>query len=103
MNLLKETIGWLEEYSIDQSKVLWVGLMDGSQVITWDEFKSIADIEYDHGFGCHEIVDNLVVVGKNWWLEQWEYDGSEGWEYKKLPCKSRSANVSIDDFNLMAL
>lgn len=27
----------------------------------------------------------LIVVGKDFWLERHEYDGSEWWEFKSIP------------------
>ena len=28
---------------------------------------------------------DLVLVGKDWWLKRYEYDGDECWEYKEQP------------------
>lgn len=51
-----------------------------------DTFIKVAKtIEYDDGFGGNEISLNLKIVGKNWWLERHEYDGSENWVYKEKP------------------
>ena len=44
----------------------------------------VLDFEYDNGYGYQEI-DGIVLFSDNSWLERWEYDGSEGWEYKKAP------------------
>lgn len=57
--------------------------------MTWDDFASMANRFYDNGYGGTEIKDNLQVVGKNWWLERHEYDGSEWWEFKSLPKKPK--------------
>ncbi|WP_421354963.1 hypothetical protein [Streptococcus suis] len=40
---------------------------------------------YDSGYGSANVATDLVVVGKNWWLERGEYDGSEWWNYKESP------------------
>lgn len=32
-----------------------------------------------------------MVVGDDWWLERHEYDGSEWWEFKRLPSPILSA------------
>lgn len=32
-----------------------------------------------------EIDMGLIVVGKDFWLERHEYDGSEWWEFKSIP------------------
>ncbi len=84
-NLLEETIKILEEYSKTPSDVLWVG--DETVAFSWDYFASIADREYDSGFGGQEVLANLLVVGADWWLERFEYDGSEHWELKTMPIK----------------
>lgn len=90
MNLLEETIDILKEQGITKDKVLWIGSSDGKLAISWNQFAELAkDIEYDEGFGGQEIANDLVVVGKGWWLDRFEYDGSERWEYNTAPKKSR--------------
>ncbi len=85
MNLLEETRDTLKESSIKESEVLWVG----SKKIwfTWEEFVSLANVEYSCGYGCAEIARDLIIVGKDFWLERGEYDGSEWWEFKRMPEK----------------
>ena len=88
MNLLRETIEELKENKKKEKDVLWVGSKDN--YITWNEFKKIADIEYDNGYGGQEIAMDLLIVGKDFWLERQEYDGSEWWEFKETPCKPKA-------------
>ena len=85
MNLLKETLEELKDNNLIPSDILWVGSKDGKFAITWEEFVNIADVEYNNGFGGQEIADDLVVVGKNFWLERHEYDGAENWVYREKP------------------
>ena len=86
MNLLNETLRALEAHNISAEDVLWVGSMDGKMVISWEAFELIAGkTNYDSGYGGQEIASDLVVVGKDWWLERGEYDGSEWWEFKTMP------------------
>ena len=85
MNLLEETIEVMVQHNKTECDVLWVGSGRGEYEIGWNKFKSIADFGYDGGFGGQEIAKDLVVVGKDWWLERHEYDGSEWWEFKTLP------------------
>ena len=87
-NLLEETNQRLKAVEKTPSDVLWVG--NGEYVISWDGFVKIADVEYDSGYGAQEIASDLVVVGKDWWLERDEYDGSEGWSYKTIPQKNKN-------------
>ena len=85
MNLLKETINVLTEHNLTSKDVVWVG---NEEVKTnWENFAKIADVEYDHGFGSQQVATDLLIVGKNWWLERHEYDGSEWWEFKTVPKK----------------
>ena len=83
MNLLRETIRELKDNKKKEKDVLWVGNKD--IYITWNEFKKIADIEYDAGYGGQEVATDLLIVGKDFWLERQEYDGSEWWGFKELP------------------
>ena len=87
MNLLKETINVLTEHNLTSKDVVWVG---NEEVKTnWENFAKIADVEYDHGFGSQQVATDLLIVGKNWWLERHEYDGSEWWEFKQMPQKPK--------------
>ena len=95
MNLLKETIEKLEEENKTTLDVLWCGKIysgdytDDKTIgyFTWEEFETLADKEYDSGFGTSKVNEYLIIVGKDWWLERYEYDGSEWWEYKTMPEK----------------
>lgn len=84
-NLLKETIEYLERCEKNPSDVRWVGGKE--QWFTWDEFVAVANVTYDSGYGSPKVAQDLVVVGYNWWLERYEYDGAESWQYKDLPLK----------------
>lgn len=45
--------------------------------MSWEDFASMANRFYDSSYGGTEVKDNLQIIGKNWWLERHEYDGSE--------------------------
>jgi len=90
MNLLKETLEILEENNKTEKDVLFV---EYEGYITFEKFKEISDFEYDSGFGGAEIPD-INVVGKDWWLERGEYDGSEWWEFKTIPKKPKNRNLN---------
>jgi hypothetical protein len=83
-NLLEETLDVLKANGKTPDDVRWVG-NKGSNASTWQEFKRLAKVNYDNGYGSAEIDTTLVVVGSDWWLERHEYDGSEWWEFKSLP------------------
>ena len=82
-NLLDETLKDLATNGKSSSDVLWVGTDKISS--TWSIFAALADFDYDPSYGRAEINTDLLIVGKDWWLERGEYDGSEWWEFKTLP------------------
>ena len=83
-NLLAETIEALTQNGRIEAEVLWVG--NEQFRCSWEEFVAVAKDEmYDSGFGGAEIATDLLVVGKDFWLERHEYDGSEWWEFKEQP------------------
>ena len=83
VNLKNSTLTVLRHYGKLPSDIKWVGCR--SFKIPIEEFWELADRMYDAGYGRAEVAEDLIVVGDNWWLERHEYDGSEWWEYKKLP------------------
>lgn len=85
INFLKETLDVLSEYNKTPSDVLWVGHINQNVKNTWEWFEKNADFLYDNGYGGNEIPMSMVIVGKDFWLERHEYDGSEWWEFKSLP------------------
>lgn len=94
INFLKETIEKLNENGKSESDVLWVGRgiyygfynqTNEEYKSTWEDFKTKADFDYDDGYGGNVIAMDLIVVGKDFWLERHEYDGSEWWEFKTMP------------------
>lgn len=94
-NLLKETIDILHKNGRVESDVMWVGrgfnsayyywIENNLRKNTWNYFEKNADFMYDDGFGEEVIPLDLVVVGKDFWLERHSYDGSEWWEFKTMP------------------
>lgn len=93
MNLLDETEKILKENNKDWEDVEWIGNKEGDTIVSVDEFVKLADKEYDNDFGEPEVLQSLVVVGDNWWLERWDYDGSEGWTFKTKPVKKGKLNI----------
>ena len=84
-NLLQETTEILVGNNKTWDDVLWIG---GSKfAISIEDFKKLANREYDNGFGAAEVATDLKIVGKDWWLERVEYDGAEEWNYKTYPTK----------------
>lgn len=82
-NLLEETLQILEYNNKNDNDVKWVGNL--THKTTWEDFKKIADTEYNSDFGRPQVVQDLMIVGEDWWLERGEYNGQEWWEYRELP------------------
>lgn len=53
------------------------------------------DFEYDKNCGCPNIDESLVIVGDGWWLERYDYYGSEQWEFKTLPAPLKESKNCI--------
>lgn len=101
VNLWEETIGVLEAHGKTWSDVDFVCLSDAC--ILKDNFRDVASkTNYDDGYGLPYVYDDLMVVGKDFWLERHEYDGSEWWEYKTMPRKPigfHYVSTLIEDYN----
>lgn len=85
MNLLKETIEKLEECGKTFDDVRWIG--NKSCYVDIEQFKKIADTDYDDGYGSQKVAEDLLIVGDDWYLERGEYDGSEWYSFNRLPDK----------------
>ena len=105
MNLLEETIHVLRKHRhsfkdikflIEQPTMVAENKKPKYVKVIEEDLIKCLDIEYDNGFGCVEINDNLVLVGDTFWLERHTYDGSEWWEYKEIPEYKDENEVTID-------
>lgn len=83
MNFKKETLKFLQDNGKTPDDIIFV--CNSESWFTAEEFLALADFKYDAGYGGNEVLNSLMVVGKDWWLERGEYDGSEWWEFKQLP------------------
>lgn len=93
-NLLEETLLDLKRHNLGPEDVCYV--KNDITSTDWYHFSiCAAKYDYDAGFGGQEVNEDLKVVGKDWWLERHEYDGSEWWEYKKLPINDKPYSDSI--------
>ncbi len=86
-NLLHETKDALRRVGRNYADVRWVGSKHGVYAIDWAAFVKMADFEYDSGFGSQMVATDLIVVGDDWWMERYEYDGSESWSFVTMPTK----------------
>ena len=84
VNLLEETLEALRKYEKEPKDVVFV--TDGDVSVFWREFaEQAADFYYDNGYGAVMVNMNLKIVGTDWWLERFEYDGAEWWVLKTQP------------------
>ena len=92
-NFLEETIKVLTNNGKSVDDVCFV--TDTNFWCTWKEFSEKANFYYDRGYGMVEINETLYIVGNNWWLERWEYDGSEGWYFKTIVEKPKEKGIPL--------
>lgn len=99
MNLLEETKVVLNEHDKTLIDIEWCG----SEEFGWfsvELFEELADKKYNDGYGSPAVVQDLLLTGKDFWLERYEYDGKEWWEYKTTPLKPKkesTPSVIVDD------
>ena len=84
INFLEETKAELASNGKNIFDVLWYGTRE---FVVSNDIQQLFSFDYDDGFGGTEIPDELIIVGKDWWMERHEYDGSEWWEFKEMPVK----------------
>ena len=83
-NLLTETVEFLERYDKTLDDVLYIQGDDFE--ITRKNFETVArNTNYDSGYGAQHVPKDLVLVGEDWWIERYEYDGAEWWDFKSIP------------------
>jgi hypothetical protein len=84
VNLLEDTITMLTINKKTINDVLFVRTR--KQQCSFAKFAELVkDFKYINSFGCYEINLDLVVVGRDFWLERKEYDGTEQWVFKSVP------------------
>lgn len=86
-NLYDETVLFLATKGKSIDDVVFVS--GNGHEIPIDNFVAAAkDYNYDSIF-TNEVPIDLLVVGKDWWIERSKYDGSECWEYKTMPLRPK--------------
>lgn len=83
MNLLDETIEVLKQNEKTIDDVLWVGNTDYKT--SWDNFVKVAkDTYYGKKYKGLIVAEDLVVMGKDFWLERNIYTPNSWWEFKSI-------------------
>lgn len=83
INLWDETIKILEVHKKTFDNV--VAICGNDFQITKEDFIKYSNTDYDAGYGAPEVAEDLIIIGDDFWLERHEYDGSEWWEFKRMP------------------
>ena len=99
MNLLNETRDILLSNNKTFDDVIFIGDRTTHTKMTVKDFLEHANVEYNGGYGIEEINTELILVGKDFWLERHEYDGSEWWEYKSMPNVNDFVDGAVYIFN----
>ena len=95
VNFYDETLRMLRAYGKCSTDVLYVQTSkhECSMVVF---LSCIKDFTYNNGYGTNYIRLDLKIVGRDWWLERSEYDGSERWVFKQLPKSIGSTRGSFE-------
>lgn len=64
--------------------VVWVGTTSGYKFDKEAFLDKALATNYESGFGTAEVVEDLVIVGRDFWMTRSEYDGSEWWDFHDL-------------------
>ena len=100
-NLLAETEYELQHNSKSWEDVEFIGTSGGDLVIAIEDFKKVADKDYDNGYGGNVVNGDLVIVFKDGtFLQRGEYDGSEWWDFVAVPKLADNAGVLTSIFNV---
>lgn len=85
-NLLLETIMTLKDHGLTPNDIIWIGSSDGSETMTWEEFKEYANFYYESNPYYEQVDLTLVIVGDDWWLERFYHESlGEWWDFKTMP------------------
>lgn len=97
-NLKKETLEFLADNNLTIDDIKWVGCLDFK--IPIENFLELADKEYDSGFGAQMVAKDLILVGKDFWIEREEYDGAEWWALKRYPKEPETIHTVHDLYGM---
>ena len=83
-NLLQETLSAIEDSGHLPSDIVYIGnIGEGERYsCTWADFTTLADVEYDAGYGAAEVAQGLGIMFGNGGRKAGAEDGgAEGWEH----------------------
>lgn len=86
VNLYEETVRILGYNNLSIEDIEWVGTTE--YTIPLEQFVKLAkETNYNQGYGAQEVATDLIIVGKDWYMDRKEYDGAEWWDFNKKPIK----------------
>lgn len=86
--------GWIRyEPDYDKKTHIWLRFKNHSDFLT--QIVDLQAINYDNGYGGQELF-GLIVFTNGSWIERYEYDGSEWWEYKETPKRDDCKQLTED-------
>ena len=62
MNLLQETREAITESGHNETDIVFIGSEKTGHQCSWQEYCTLADIEYDSSFGAPEVAGDLIIV-----------------------------------------
>lgn len=107
INLLDETREILAKHNHTLDDILYMQGSASESPLTAkvdaNTLRNLLDFEYYNGFGCVDINIDLKLIGADFWLERYEYDGAERWVYKQYPtipaefCSPRAISIMEEE------
>ena len=92
VNLLEETLYKMKSVNKGIEDIEWIGSDDF--YLDVNEFITLADIEYDDGYGAAEVATDLKIVFKDGSLMiRHNYDGAECWRYYSVKKPKTFSNI----------
>lgn len=81
-NLLEETLERMKGVGLGPEDIVFIGSADNEYSMAgWREFRDLADVEYDDGYGAPEVATDLEIWFQDGtYFVRAEYDGSEWWD-----------------------
>jgi hypothetical protein len=83
-NLLRETEDAVRSSGHMPGDIIYIGSTESAHACTWEQFRRLANFEYDDGFGGPEIpLDLRIVFRDGSELHREDVDGLEWWSFRK--------------------
>lgn len=61
------------------------------------------EIDYEKGYGIEKISYDLKIIGDDWWIERYVYDGLEWFVFKTLPSPSKEEIFTTKEIKEMLI